>query len=103
VEGFQRLVARSGLEMAELCTPGELDVDIVRNMCSEQPGLALPRFVKAIVQGPEDMRQDFQKFLKRHRLSSHVRILARKTPGLDTPLERAGKTLRGVGRAYADF
>lgn len=77
VKGMERLIERAGLALLELSTPGQLDVDIVMNMWKEQPALQLPRFVIELLRNDGyDLRQEFQAFLSRNRLSSHVRILA---------------------------
>lgn len=79
VEGMERLLSRCGFEVLELCTPGELDVDIVRNMLRENPELAVSRFAKTIALNPsEAVRAGFQQFLKANRLSSHIRVVARR-------------------------
>ncbi len=79
VEGMERLLLGCGLEVVELCTPGELDVDIVRNMLHENPDIPIPRFAKRIALNPrEEVRTSFQEFLKANRLSSHIRVVARR-------------------------
>ena len=79
IEGARRLIERCGLEVEELGTPGELDVDIVANMVKENPEIVLPRFVRQIVENPdEEVRSSFQGFLKAGRLSSHLRAIIRK-------------------------
>lgn len=77
-EGLARLVERAGFELVELATPGKLDVDIVLNMLSEDPSLELPRFARYLLRrrGPEAWAA-MQNLLQEHRLSSHVRIVAR--------------------------
>ncbi|MGD2186687.1 MAG: class I SAM-dependent methyltransferase [Desulfobacterales bacterium] len=75
VEGIRRLVERSGLHMVELSTPGELDVDIVRNIHSENPEINLSRFARSIINAPENVRASFQNFLKSNMLSSHIRVI----------------------------
>jgi len=75
VEGILRLVERSGLKVVNLCTPGELDVDIVRNICAENPEIQIPRFAASIINATEDVRSRFQDFLKLNRLSSHIRVI----------------------------
>jgi 2-polyprenyl-3-methyl-5-hydroxy-6-metoxy-1,4-benzoquinol methylase len=81
VEGMDALVRRAGLSLVELSTPGLLDVDIVANMALENPDLSLPRFVTYLL-GSRDQRcrDEFQSFLSGNRLSSHIRVVARR-PG----------------------
>lgn len=75
VAGMQRLVERAGFKLLDLTTPGELDVDIVSNMIKEDPSLRLPRFVSGLLRD-ETSRRDFQDFLRRNKLSSHIRVIA---------------------------
>jgi len=77
-EGLERLIRRSGLELIEIVTPGKLDVDIVGNMLNEDPGTPLDRFSSYLLRHRGDeARADLQELLQRHRLSSHVRVVAR--------------------------
>jgi SAM-dependent methyltransferase len=78
VSGLQILLERTGFEQIEIETPGELDVDIVRNMALADPSIELPRFVRSLINADERTRQNFQSFLKASRMSSHVRCVARK-------------------------
>ncbi|MGD9058132.1 MAG: class I SAM-dependent methyltransferase [Desulfobacterales bacterium] len=73
--GMRELVARSGLQLVDLSTPGELDVDIVRNIQRENPGIQLPRFIASIIDAPAEVRTRFQHFLKENELSSHIRVM----------------------------
>ena len=75
VEGMQRLVERAGFQIIDLATPGELDVDIVSNMIKEDPSLRLPRFVSGLLRD-ERSKREFQDFLRRNKLSSHIRVIA---------------------------
>jgi len=77
VDGFRRLLRRSGLELIRLLTPGELDLDIVRNYAAEHPEYELPRFVGEILSRPAEAQADFQAFLRCHLLSSHLWGVAR--------------------------
>lgn len=79
IEGLQELVQRVGFRVEEMTTPGKLDVDIVRNMLIENPSLPVPRFAKYLLQRRNPSTwQAFQEFLQQNRLSSHVRVVARK-------------------------
>lgn len=78
VQGMAQLVERCGWHLLELSTPGELDVDIVRNTLLENPDIHLPRFVRQIVSHPdEQVRNAFQQFLEMNRLSPHIRVVSR--------------------------
>lgn len=78
VTGFERLFARSGLVDVEVSTPGQLDVDIVRNALRRDPGLFDGnRFLRRLVE--DDVRAAaFQRFLSENRLSSHTWVIGRK-------------------------
>lgn len=77
--GLTMLMDRTGFEVVELSTPGELDVGLVRDTVLREPDIALPSFVRALLfDRPEQAHRDFQEFLQKHRLSSHVRLAARR-------------------------
>lgn len=79
IEGLTRLVARSGFELIELSTPGQLDLQLVQHASRQDPSIALPSFVRYLLEHRDALAQeDFQAFLQKHRLSSHVRVAARK-------------------------
>jgi len=79
LDGIEKLVVRAGFELVSLTTPGNLDVDIVANALRENPALSVSRFERNLVLNrSEDVREQFQAFLREHRLSSHVRVVARK-------------------------
>ena len=73
--GMRELVARSDLQLVDLSTPGELDVDIVRNIQREKPDIQFPRFIASIIDAPAEVRTRFQHFLKENELSSHIRVM----------------------------
>jgi len=78
VSGMEKLVQRVGFEIAELSTPGQLDVDIVRNSVIENPNIHLPRFARQLAfKVTDEVREAFQLFLQSQRLSSHIRVIAR--------------------------
>lgn len=79
IEGITSMLERAGFRLLELSTPGQLDVELVQRATAEDPAIELPRFVKYIFnhRGAET-HADFQSFLQKNRLSSHVRIAAQK-------------------------
>ena len=65
--------------MVDLSTPGRLDVDIVKNTLKEGVDVELGRFLRLLLfEAGEAVRSSFQEFLQRQRLSSHIRIIARR-------------------------
>lgn len=78
-KGAARLMQRSGLETLSITTPGELDVDIVRNAALEDPNCLDDAFLRHLVLDADDKtRAAFQTFLKDNMLSSHMWIVARR-------------------------
>lgn len=78
VAGFERLFARAGLTNVDVSTPGQLDVDIVRNAIKREPNLMNnQRFLRRIV-ADHDIAVNFQEFLVVNRLSSHAWVIGRK-------------------------
>ena len=78
VSGIEKLMGRAGFDLVEVSTPGQLDVDIVVNIANENPEIDLPRFVKQLVhEASNEAREGFQGFLQDHKLSSHIRVIAR--------------------------
>ncbi len=77
VEGLTILLERAGFALVELSTPGQLDVELVLGALRDDPGIPLPGFIATLLQ-QRDRRThaDFQSFLQKHRLSSHVRVAA---------------------------
>ena len=74
-----RLLRDVGFEIDLVETPGALDWDIVEG--SMQRGEAdIERFWHLVGNiGTSDCKDEFQGWLVRHRLSSHMRVIARKT------------------------
>jgi len=71
------LLDNCGFEVIEISTPGKLDVDIVKNISLEY-NLKHDDFLLSIITGDSDIRNKFQNFLIKNKLSSHMRILVRK-------------------------
>jgi len=78
VEGARALIARAGLEVVEISTPGQLDLDIVRNRVLAGEAGPVPRFVRHLVNADLSTRDAFQAFLREHRLSSHIQCVVRR-------------------------
>lgn len=78
VNGFRHLFKRAGLERIVVTTPGELDVDIVRNATKKDPELLRKhRFLNGILSNSA-AESAFQTFLSENRLSSHIWILGKR-------------------------
>lgn len=79
IEGLQVLLNRCSLELVEMSTPGQLDLQFVKHALAQDPSIELPRFVNYLVHHRDALaQQDFQQYLQKHRLSSHVRVAARR-------------------------
>jgi len=82
VAGAEAVVGRCGLESLGVTTPGELDVDIVRNAALENPAWVEDSAVRRLVlEASDDERRRFQDTLKESRRSSHMWIVARRSEG----------------------
>jgi hypothetical protein len=79
VEGIGRLVEEAGFRLVELSTPGQLDVELTLQAMEEDATIVLPSFLEYLLRrrGRETLN-DFQEFLQKNRLSSHVRVAAVK-------------------------
>lgn len=78
VTALAALAARAGFELVDVATPGELDLDIVRNVIAADPAVQVPPFVRVLAHADEEARRSFQEFLVAQRMSSHVRCLLRR-------------------------
>lgn len=78
VRGFERLFAQAGLDDVVVTTPGELDVDIVRNAAERHPALFTGhRFLQTML-ARDGTPVRFQEFLSANQLSSHAWITGRR-------------------------
>jgi len=69
----------AGFELIELSTPGRLDVEIAREAVKKSENIKIDPFWKYIFKYRDKKTwHDLQNFLQTNRLSSHVRIAARK-------------------------
>lgn len=79
IEGIVKLLERCGFEIIELSTPGQLDVELVKNAMRNNDKLEVPRFVSYFLNNrDENAHRSFQEFLQQFKLSSHVRVAARR-------------------------
>jgi hypothetical protein len=78
VRGFKRLFQRAGLQDVTVSTPGQLDVDIVRNATNRDPALlGTQRFLRSVL-ADDEKAVAFQRFLTEQRMSSHIWVIGRK-------------------------
>ncbi len=81
VKGFESLFRRAGLVDVAVSTPGQLDVDIVRNALKRSPDLLQgQRFLSGLL-ADDGKAAAFQAFLTEQRMSSHVWVIGRKPVG----------------------
>ncbi len=79
IDGISQLVEKAGFTLLELSTPCQLDVELVSRATAEDPSIVLPRFTDYFINKRDfDTHSDFQSFLQKNRLSSHVRVAAKK-------------------------
>jgi len=79
VEGIRELLGTIGYQVLEISTPGLLDLQIIRRVADEVGPSAIPRFLRYFLAKRNAGSADrLQEFLQSHRLSSHMRVLARK-------------------------
>ncbi len=79
IDGITQLLEETGFEVIELSTPGQLDVGLVKATLKEDPSVRLEPFISYLIKHRgADAHEDFQAFLQRHRLSSHLRVAAVK-------------------------
>jgi len=79
IEALENLIREAGFEILEFSTPGQLDVDIVQRAIEKKKDLEIDSFWRYIFESrTEKTWQALQNFLQENRLSSHVRVAARK-------------------------
>ncbi|NDJ53020.1 MAG: class I SAM-dependent methyltransferase [Chloroflexi bacterium] len=79
VEGMQALLTTAGFEIVEISTPGQLDVQLVESVLERQPDLELPRLWRYFLSNrDEQAKRGLQQYLQQNRLSSYLRVVARK-------------------------
>jgi len=68
---------RAGFEAREISTPGLLDWDIVEGMITRNR-IDVGRFWNVVIQHNESAKQEFQDWLRKNNLSSHMQFLLMK-------------------------
>ncbi len=78
---LRNLVEKCGLKVVEVLTPGELDVDVVKQkVLNGEISLGQqPVWQEILFNQGEATADSFQKFLQRHNLSSHMWLVAQKS------------------------
>lgn len=72
------LLEKTGFIIEEIATPGELDWDIVEGMMRNE-GIDAGRFYKFLAsEGTVRCKKEFQEWIARNNLSSHMRVVAKK-------------------------
>jgi len=78
LDGFVKIFHRAGLEDVSISTPGQLDVDIVRNVYKKDPELLKgQRFLSKLLEDNKSA-DALQQFLVEQCMSSHVWVIGRK-------------------------
>lgn len=76
------LLERIGFEIIEISTPGMLDWDIVEGMIKNE-GIKQGKFWDLLAkEGSEMCKKELQNWIAKNNLSSHMRILAKKSASL---------------------
>jgi len=80
IKSLSILLEKVGFEIVENLTPGQIDLDIVRNAILRGDVTFQENcFLNALLSGDDSIiRDNFQKFLIENKLSSHLWIVARK-------------------------
>lgn len=79
-ESLSYLLEGCGFEVIEILTPGQLDVDIVRNkiLSGEFDVSGFPFLKNVLIEQSATFRNALQRFLAEHKLSSNLWMVARK-------------------------
>lgn len=79
IDGIRELLDRAGFTLIELSTPGQLDVELTLGAIRQDPSIRVPPFIRYLLNHRDHAAHaDFQEFLQKHRLSSHIRVAGQK-------------------------
>jgi SAM-dependent methyltransferase len=77
-QSVSSLLTDLGFEVVEIVTPGKLDWDILEGMIEDE-GVVVDRFWHLLNKNCDSQgKQDFQTWISKNKLSSHMRIIAKK-------------------------
>ena len=76
--GFERLFTKVGFDEVKIFSPGRLDVEFVGNSIQRGDSPLLSRFEKLLISRSAETLIEFQEFLAKNQLSSHVWIVGRR-------------------------
>ena len=75
---IDKIMRLAGFTDIEISTPGELDIDIVKNVY-DNGNVKLPMFLSSLFNySSDDVLNNFQLFIQNNNLSSHMRVIAQK-------------------------
>jgi SAM-dependent methyltransferase len=72
------LLQKAGFSIVEVTTPGELDIDIIEGMIRNEHASCGRFWDYVACKATPECKRDLQELLKKHRLSSHMRVIVRK-------------------------
>ena len=79
IEALKSLLEERGMEVIEISTPGRLDVEMVHNYFENKaPGETHAFWDNFFNRADDQAFADLQNFLQKHRLSSHLRLTAKR-------------------------
>ncbi len=78
LQGLEMLCDQAGFTLAEVSTPGVLDVEIVQAHVQDDPSLPLSVFERRLLEADGETKEAFQSFLQEQRMSSFARVVGRK-------------------------
>ena len=76
-DSIRRLIEKNNFQVISIKTPGKLDWDIVEGMVKNE-NIKLDRFWQLIIEKDEEAKNQFQQWLVKNNLSSHMMVEAKK-------------------------
>jgi hypothetical protein len=80
IEGIRLLLQNFDFEIMEISTPGQLDVQMIERVFRSQEQNCIPYFLQYFLRYRDSFAKNrLQQFLQENLLSSHLRIVAKKS------------------------